>query len=175
MLCEICQLREATVKFTQIINEKKEQLNLCKNCAEEKGFTNPLGSLPQIFGGLIIGLLAEGLQQAQVKDSSAKCTSCGQTLQIFKKTGLLGCADCYGVFDAELKVMLRRIHGSNKHIGGRPTARRLQVLVPDLEKLRRQLALAVKNEKYEEAARLRDLIHDSEKVMNRATPGGGHQ
>ena len=52
MLCDICHTRKATIKFTQVININKKEMNICEVCAEEKGFANPLISLQKFFGNL---------------------------------------------------------------------------------------------------------------------------
>ncbi|MDZ7260554.1 MAG: UvrB/UvrC motif-containing protein [candidate division KSB1 bacterium] len=167
MLCQICHLKEATIKLTQIINDTKKEINLCKSCAEEKGFTNPLSSFPQLFSGIILGLLGEeSMATKKVEKNRVRCSGCNMTMSDFEKTGLLGCAECYQTFSEELKVILRRIHGSNKHIGSRPMNRRTRVPQPDLNKLRKELNLAIKKEQYERAAELRDLIRDVERELN---------
>ncbi|HHV72971.1 MAG TPA: hypothetical protein GXX38_10275 [Clostridia bacterium] len=57
MLCEQCKIRPATVHFTQIINNQKTQMNLCEQCAAEKGGFNfsfgPTAGMNNFFGGFI--------------------------------------------------------------------------------------------------------------------------
>jgi len=168
MLCQICHKNEATVKVTQIINKTKKELSLCKSCAEKKGLTNPLASFPELFGGLLVGILNEsqfGIPQ-QIS-SNAKCSGCGLAYEDFQKTGLLGCGQCYGSFMEELKILLRRIHGSNKHIGDRPVNKRIYVHQPNLTKLYSELQIAIEHEQFEKAAKLRDMIRDIERQINR--------
>lgn len=38
MLCERCKIREATIKYTEIINGIKTEHNLCSHCAKEMDF-----------------------------------------------------------------------------------------------------------------------------------------
>ena len=47
------------------------------------------------------------------------CARCGATLQDFRETGRLGCPDCYRTFEAPLRDLLRRLHGSTHHLGER--------------------------------------------------------
>ena len=35
MLCEKCKVREANIKYTEIINGVKTEHNLCSHCAKE--------------------------------------------------------------------------------------------------------------------------------------------
>ena len=94
--------------------------------------------------------------------SSVKCERCGTSKADFEKKGLLGCGMCYETFQDDMKFILRRIHGSNKHIGYRPTSKRQLTSAPDVKALQRKLETAIEKEDFEEAAKLRDLIRDAE-------------
>ena len=37
MNCEICKVRPAKVHYTEIVNNQMTKMNLCLECAEEKG------------------------------------------------------------------------------------------------------------------------------------------
>ena len=37
MLCDMCKKKEATVHFTEIINEEVTELHMCEECAKTKG------------------------------------------------------------------------------------------------------------------------------------------
>jgi len=170
MLCEICKKRPVAIAFTQVINNKKTQLAVCMKCAEEKGITNPLAGLPEVFGKIVANILGEelmlGASEISKKASGRCCPKCNTSLNKFEKTGLLGCDECYHFFEKELAMLLRRIHGSNKHIGSRPRPRRIISSAKDLVKLRAELAQAISKEKFERAAELRDLLRDAEREAN---------
>ena len=167
MLCEICKKRPVAVSYTQVINNKKTQYSVCMKCAEEKGITNPLAGLPEVFGKIVANIIGEQLlperEEGKKKSSARRCPKCNTALDKFEKTGLLGCDECYQAFGKELNTLLRRIHGSNKHIGSRPRPRRVVTEERDLLKLRAELDLAINKEKFERAAELRDLIRDAER------------
>ena len=40
MKCQNCNKNNATVRYTQIINGKKTEMNLCENCSNELKFKN---------------------------------------------------------------------------------------------------------------------------------------
>ncbi|MDZ7290487.1 MAG: UvrB/UvrC motif-containing protein [candidate division KSB1 bacterium] len=174
MLCQICKKRPAAISYTQVINQKKTQLSLCVKCAEEKGITNPLAGLPEMFGEILAHILGEEPfleAEAEASGKSARrCPGCNRSFSDFEKTGLLGCDECYQTFEKELAILLRRIHGSNKHIGSRPRPRRAMTTARDLVKLRKELEEAIHKEKFERAAELRDLIRDAEREANHKTP-----
>jgi len=164
MLCEKCHQKEAVVKFTQIVGDQKKALNLCRVCMENQGLSSPLADLSKIFGKLIIGILSEHLASKAetaipLGKDVASCPQCGTTWMDFEKSGHLGCPGCYVSFIEPLKVLLRRLHGSNRHIGSPRTDEKTK---PDetVEVLEKELARAVAREDYETAATLRDRIRE---------------
>ena len=160
MSCEQCHEHEAVIHLTQIVNEQVTTLHLCERCAAEKGVEGaglpaktPLGDF----------LAAMGKGQPGTGPATADgeaCGTCGATLQDFRDTGRLGCAECYRSFEPRLRDLLRRLHGSTHHMGERYVAP--GVLPPDAgqlqEELRGQLKLAVDTENFELAAEIRDRL-----------------
>ena len=102
------------------------------------------------------------------------CPGCGSTLQDFREAGRLGCGECYATFGAELRDLLRRLHGSTTHVGDRylaPGAEanelpegELSVTEDPAVALRDQLRAAVAAEDFELAAELRDRLRTMEGV-----------
>ena len=174
-LCQFCHSAPATVKITQVLNGKKQQWRLCQGCAEEKGGIHSLTGLPEFFKKVVSNLLGSQEERMQEEKSELVCPSCKITYSDFEKIGLLGCPDCYESFKDELTVLLRRIHGSNKHIGSRPRPQRVFRNVPDLEALKRELRIAIEQENYERAAEYRDLIRNLEREMYRKNPSNENQ
>jgi len=85
-------------------------------------------------------------------DGSLVCSQCGQTLEAFKKDGLLGCAMCYPAFAGELTRIFKRLHGATQH--GQMDVPKQNAAVA----LEAQLRDAVAREDYEAASALRDRI-----------------
>ena len=56
MLCQDCKKREAQVHLTQIINNEKTSLNLCKQRAAARGFHSPLDEMPFPLAEILTGL-----------------------------------------------------------------------------------------------------------------------
>ncbi len=162
MLCDICAKNPATVHLTEIVDEQMNELHLCEECARTKS-----AAMESQFGlsDLLAGMADFGKPSDREKEIiSAKCPSCGLTYADFKKIGRLGCAECYNVFRKYLAPLLKRIHGSNQHIGKAPaqteaiSTARVSKKKIDLQELKNQLLEAIKKEAFEEAARLRDAI-----------------
>lgn len=161
MMCEICGVRKASIKFTQIVNTKKKELHLCKVCAEEKGYTDPLSSFPKLLGDLILGIIA-ALPATKREQIDLTCSECKLSWNEFQDTGLLGCGSCYDSFSEQLVPLLRKLHGSTKHIGNRPPHKRIDGTKNEIERLKNELDRAIQKEKFEQAAELRDKIRDIE-------------
>jgi len=170
MLCEKCLQREAVVKFTQVIGNEKTTLNLCKTCAEKQGLSNPLVDISKVFGKIIIAILGEHVasqtdEDVKKMDEGADCERCGLLWSDFKKTGRLGCSHCYDTYMEQLKVLLRRLHGSNKHIGKQIKKEKSEI--PDsLDTLQKRLKKAIEKEEYEVAAEIRDRIRELKRASH---------
>lgn len=173
MLCEICHLREATIRFTQVVNLEKKEIAICKECAEKKGLSNPMAGLQKFLGGLLSAHnVSDVFENEQIRESEdTTCPTCGTSWNNFKHGGLFGCSNCYRSFEENLKILLRRIHGSNKHIGNRPARLREINYDLNLEELKVQLQKAIEQENYERAASLRNRIKDLEANLNRRLSG----
>jgi len=164
MLCDICGKNPATVHLTEIIDEQMNELHLCEDCARHKS-----AAMEQQFGlsDLLAGMV--DFQKSSSKEDEAvmiKCPGCGLTYADFKKIGRLGCGECYNVFRKYLAPLLKRIHGSNLHIGKSPvkakSPAKLYKKKNGLQELKDKLQKAIQEEAFEEAARLRDQIKGME-------------
>jgi len=157
--CNICNTRDATVHLTEIINKKVTKLHLCEECAKEKSqeMEEHFG-LADLLSGLA-DLVPMSTPKQKVAETGIKCPTCGFTFNNFRKMGRLGCPKCYETFKVQLSPLLRKIHGSENHVGKSPAKK---VVVRNkaalLSELRQSLEKSIKLEEFEEAARLRDQI-----------------
>ena len=55
----------------------------------------------------------DGFDLFPVYREEAVCPKCGRSLTEFRKTGKLGCAECYATFEKPLETTLRQIHASS--------------------------------------------------------------
>ena len=162
MVCNLCDKNLATVHLTEIINDQMRELHLCENCAREKGT-----EMEQHFGiqDMLAGLA--DLNEEELEEDAGdrqKCGVCGMTYRDFRKGGRLGCGNCYEVFKKKLIMILRRIHGSTRHVGRIPARTSHDVTEKlRIQELKRKLQRAIEMEEFEEAARLRDEIRKLEK------------
>ena len=158
MLCSICKEKPATVHLTQIVGDKMQKLDLCEDCAKAKGINDPTS-----FGladlDLVLGLGASQQIEQAAGGVELKCPRCGFTQADFKKSGRLGCPECYQTFAEGLGGLLKTMHKGTRHVGKAPEAlRQSRDLSDRLRTLQNKLAKAIKDENFEQAAILRDEI-----------------
>ena len=85
----------------------------------------------------------------------------------FKKTGRLGCSECYVTFAEGLGSLLKAMHKGTEHVGKLPErAQRTIALSQRMRALTENLQKAVADENYETAASLRDQIKTLESELS---------
>src|SRR6185369_6401894 len=100
---------------------------------------------------------ALGGAQKTRKGKEAACPGCGTTLSQFQASGRFGCPECYATFRDDVMNLVEKIHDSTQHCGKVPRRSPADVsLQKDLRQLQTELKKAIRQEKYEEAAALRD-------------------
>jgi protein arginine kinase activator len=178
MLCQKCQQRPATVFFTQTAGGKTTQAHLCETCAREQmkaqGVVNPFSLNPfaamaDFFNNFMAGSNIQEVQAGRtpvpVVDPSIQCPYCGYQLSTFRQNGRLGCTRCYEAFAGFLQPFVASIHGNVHHTEEAPEKPATVPLSPqtgddstEVSALREKLKMAVQNEKFEDAAAIRDQI-----------------
>ncbi len=173
MLCQNCNQNEANVRYTQIINGEKKEMFLCDKCSRELGIDNMKLSLPIDFSSFFGDLLSEydsAFMPLLQEPNELKCDKCNMTYSEFMELGKFGCDNCYNAFSSRIDPILKRLQGSNRYTGRKAQmneANEKEVAVnpqkqdtkeDKLTKLKEELKQLVQEEKYEEAAKVRDEI-----------------
>ena len=162
MKCLNCDA-EATIFFKEVVDGQLHEIRLCEACAAEKGFHLAVEQNKLTIANQFIWMAENLYPESAAKVGAVQCPSCGIRYSQFARTGRLGCADCYGAFEAQLKQILRRVHGATRHHGRAPRGADASTLRQrDLGRLREELNRAVEREEFELAARLRDQIRRME-------------
>ena len=159
MECQDCGLRDANLQVTTIVDGEMRTLHLCGECALKRGVPveGPTAPLADFLAQL-------GPDAPGTAEHSEPCPYCGIMESEFRRTGRLGCSQCYVHFEPQLRGLLRRLHGSPQHVGklymsvGSEAGDR----VSQMSVMRRRLKRAVETEDFELAAELRDRIHLAE-------------
>src|SRR5690625_1296643 len=151
--CNLCD-KLATVHLTQIVNNKVHKVDLCESCAQTKGVTDPSGFS---FADLLVKTPFENDQTT----GQLRCSTCGFSQGDFRKSGRLGCPDCYTVFEHVLAPVLQNMHKGDSHAGKVPKkAAEYRNLRKELAALEEEIQKAIESERYEDAAKIRDQISD---------------
>jgi len=158
MNCQICQKKEATVHFTEIIGDKIIKLHLCEECAQKKG----IGMNASFALGDFLSTLTDS-EVAAKEEEKLTCPQCGLNLAKFRQEGRLGCGQCYRTFEKTLITLIKAIHKNERHTGKGCPGVPAKSTSEDSRILKRKLEKAVEIEDFEKAARLRDLIKKTEK------------
>jgi protein arginine kinase activator len=160
MLCDDCKKKQASVNFTQIIGNKKTLLKLCQECSEKRGFSSHGVAAGAAASGFGVGnLISKMATEYEEEKDAVACPRCKLKYVEFKQTGRLGCGACYSIFGKRLDDLLRKIHGSDYHIGKVP--KNIEPAIEQsrhMEALRKELKDAILRENFEKAAKLRDKI-----------------
>ncbi len=159
MQCEECHENEAEVLITEIdADGNLVEKHLCKTCAGKKGY---LHSKQKPLSELFTDILKEKGEG----EEELCCSACGMSWADFRSTGRFGCENCYHEFGAKIEHLISRIQGTTHHTGrNAPAAPRQSPILRDMEvkRLRKELAKAIQQEQYEEAAKLRDDLRKYE-------------
>jgi len=176
-------MREATVKYVEVLNGVKSEHNLCAHCAGLADMSQYSALFEGEFplGKLLSGLLGiPDTSRDEAKFAGVVCPTCKTTYEDFVKNSRFGCADCYSVFDPLISENIRHLQGSERHVGKRPggmetakeekktsdekAGKEAYSAGDDLTKeerirlLNTRLKDAIRREDYEKAAKLRDEI-----------------
>jgi len=171
MFCERCKNMEATIHLSEVIQNMKSEVHLCESCAREVGLNTKISnftlSLPEMLTFLNVDEVAD------YKDGR-HCQTCGSDFLEYKRDGKLGCPECYNNLAEFLVPVLAGFHGEKRHIGKFPvynpesdfageifkSEKDETGITSDAAQLKSQLESAVDEERYEEAAVLRDKIRE---------------
>lgn len=165
MLCTNCNSREASFHYKQIIGGKKSEQHLCAACAHELGY---LGQSESIFdiGPILNDFISMPLSHNATK-SVTGCQFCGTTYDVFRRTGLLGCDKCYEAFGSIIESTLSQIQPATVHKGTLSGSAGEKIRKEnELGNLKAELKKAIIEERYEDAAVIRDKIKNMEEKEN---------
>lgn len=179
MKCENCGKNEANVKYTQIINGEKKQMLLCEKCSQKLGINDVHFNMPISFNSFLEDFFNDMsdmsfLPTLGANSKKVQCSKCGLTWSDFLHTGNLGCSNCYEEFESRIAPILRSLQGATSHVGrigevieGNDIKQNLDDnsnietennKSSKVDELKEKLKKAIKDERYEDAAKLRDEI-----------------
>ncbi len=167
MLCQNCGKNEATTHIRRVVNGDTTQMHLCSECAQHLGYGDMFSGFGLNLDDFFGGFLGDTVQKL-ASPGETRCKKCGNTFGDIVRSGKVGCSECYNTFYDKLLPSIQRIHGRIKHSGKHAPAAEVtaepveQIKENPLEKLREDLAAAIENQEFEQAAVIRDKIRELE-------------
>ena len=168
MYCERCKKNEATIHLSEIIKDLKSEVHLCEQCARDVGLNTKISNFTLTLPEMLTFLNVDEVNEF---DGKKRCGTCGCDFIEYKRNGKLGCPDCYTQLADQLEPVMAGYHGEAKHCGKFPAfndgekhdyihPERTECEPGTIRKLQAELDDAVREERYEEAAVLRDRIKE---------------
>ena len=174
MKCDICNNNEAVICLIKIQGNDVERVNICRECARELSlldgvelYNDPTAALYKLLQ--MDNTVNNSSGKSKIFKSldtrkNLKCSYCGIDLKTIKRTGRVGCSNCYIEFKNILFPVIKSIQGSLENKGKIPvnTSKKIR-LEKSIRDLKRQLQNEITIENFEEAAKIRDRIKRLEK------------
>lgn len=168
MLCQSCHKNVASVRYAEVADGQVMDLHLCKDCLARRQADEGTGfelAAPTVkFAKSRKTPISPGAPMTQT------CSRCRTSLQQIIDAGIVGCPTCYKEFPAQLESLLEGLHIGLAYRGkakGTSDDARTRIRA-DLQAKRSLLKSALRLENYEEAAALRDGIHQLEATLKQA-------
>jgi protein arginine kinase activator len=167
MLCEKCKKNEAKINLVTVMNGQKHEIWLCENCAKDIAnipFFSPIVQNVNFpLQGMLTGILSNvDNNKTNIDNNKIReivCSNCGLTYEEFKKSGKLGCPDCYNDFKVVLEPRIKSLQAGVKHIGKIPKVKGKELVQrKKLKDLKEEMQKLIVAEEYERAAIVRDEI-----------------
>lgn len=159
MNCDKCG-KASVYHSTLIINGVSKSTNLCRDCAMKEGvFTNETSIFDELFAPF-----SDLLSFEKVEDII--CPVCKTTLKQLKSSLTVGCPNCYEAFNKEIQEVVKRIAPFSSHKQdveyikkekNKPATKQDKIAA-----LRAEMAQAVKEERYEDAGKIKKKIQKLE-------------
>ncbi len=163
--CELCGEEPATMHLLRVVDGTISHTHLCARCAEGVAEQTEGLALVLAVPSMLRGLhkATKDPDEAATAASSGRedrfCGVCGTTLSDLRESGMVGCANCYQVFEEHLEATLRRDAEPMEHLGKVPLrGPESDSLRHEIMRLERMLRELVEHERFEEAAGVRDRL-----------------
>ena len=172
MICEHCKQRHANVTVTQVQHGQQMERHYCEVCAAQfHPFQFELPeeqpSLQQLISNWF-NFVPITKKETPANAAKAKaCPTCGFTYREFLKQGKFGCEDCYRTFSEQLPQILEKIQAGTQHVGYVEETPSKEKIEQQIQALRTAIQQAIEEERFEDAAQLRDDIRALESKVKK--------
>ena len=163
MKCDKCG-KPSVYHSTLIVNGVSQTRNLCRDCAIKEGVFN---SEPTSLFDDMFSAFADFLPFERVEN--VVCPVCKTSLREYRNTQRLGCPNCYDAFRNEISAIIKKIAPFETHKQDSIKLKDFdfktetkQTKAEKIASLRQDMSLAVKEERYEDAAKIKKQIQKLE-------------
>lgn len=168
MLCDNCGENEASIRLTQIINGKKTEMMLCEECSKKANLSSMQFEMPIDISNFLGDFISDYEENNYLPFNSIskqiKCNNCNMSYEEFLNSGKFGCSECYEAFSNKVDLLLNKIQGNARYKGrnciNKEENNKKIEINNELDELKKQLRQAIKEERYEDAAKIRDKINE---------------
>lgn len=172
MDCTYCPGNKPTCHLTKLINGQAVDVHVCEKCIPEItqpnlvdfDIWNAVAKLAEKKGKPDPGKAIEIEEDNEISPKSLlfnpgnmptlQCPNCAFTTEDVRKTGRLGCYACYDIFEDLLYDVFNDCQKGLQHTGKTPR----EYMAFRREELEAELQAAVEEERFEDAAALRDQL-----------------
>ena len=186
MKCDRCD-RDGIIEINTYIDGKESKISLCEECyknylkemkfptMELDGEDKQFKFFQQILSDLVSSMfLSSGespitIENKGYTDQTKKCSHCKTDFAWILKNGKFGCDHCYQEFRDAIEQILLQTQGSGEHKGRIPVRYEgLESLRLEIKEKEEELNQLVFDEKYEEAASVRDSLKELKEELIQA-------
>lgn len=154
---------------------------------EQMEMTDPLLNLRSFIGDFFNDFPEKDRLQKLSGRKQLQCKTCGTTYEEFINDGSFGCEDCYQTFKEPIDRLLKKLHGTSTHLGRKPgveakpivdkvstkeekgkvgkenkkaDSKKKESKEEKITRLEKELDKAIRDERYEDAAKIRDELKE---------------
>lgn len=172
MKCSLCKINDAIIHIHEYSGRGIIKINLCIECALQKGLSDDVKSIDGIFVNLIKNIFKIIDPRRRSKRSanqiSLVCPTCNTEITDITEELEVGCLTCYSVFEKIIDLVIFRQNNSLTYRGKLP--KDLVILRKNkslLRKLKSELKERIDAEDYFKAATIRDEIKELKKKIQK--------
>ncbi len=152
MKCEICHQNDAEQPIVVTENGVNKELYVCKTCASQQ----KVGHIGKISMADILFDFSS-TQQKKEENTPPKidqvCPTCGTSFAKIHSDHRAGCPDCYLAFEEQMDRMIAVYNAAD-----------FELIKQEMMDLDQKLIAAISEERFEDAAVIRDLINSKAKA-----------
>lgn len=168
MKCQFCKEKEATIYIQELFGNDSININVCDDCASKYNIIEDYLNLKSSDSFQNIKLKKKTNRIKNIEQT--ECSYCGYHITDYFDTLSLSCPNCYSEFKATIKNTVKNIHSKNKHKNYR-SKEYIKLLKKEnkIKQLEIKLNDLIREEEYEKAASVRDIINkEKQHILERA-------